>query len=291
MSDQNGSPARNHRFKLTPAASHRKLSPVKPITAPLSLTQFPSPAPSTASPLPLYTLRSFTPMPRFLHHLAALTLSAAAQEYHGLTPQEAVKKMTVPPGFKVDLIAAEPDIVQPIAFTFDAKGRIWVVEGNTYPQRAGNPPRARTPASGDLTRPDAAQRKDLFNGKDRVLIFEDKDGDGSFETRKIFIENLNLVSGIELGFGGVYLGAAPYLLHIPDADGDDKPDGTPTILLDGFGWQDTHETLNSFIWGPDGWLYGCHGVFTHSNVGVPPSGGSGNSRAPKPAPGRERQIS
>ncbi len=198
-----------------------------------------------------------------------LVLPAAAQEYNGLTPQEAVKKMTVPPGFSVDLIAAEPDIVQPIAFTFDARGRIWVVEGNTYPQRAGNPPPARPATDGDLTKPNDAQQKDIFGGKDRVLIFEDKDGDGSFETRKVFIDNLNLVSGIELGFGGVYLGAAPYLLHVPDADGDDKPDGPPTILLDGWGWQDTHETLNSFIWGPDGWLYGCHGVFTHSKVGAP----------------------
>ena len=208
-------------------------------------------------------------MSRSLLLFLALILPATAAEYNGLSPQEAVKKMTVPPGFKVDLIAAEPDIVQPVAFTFDAKGRIWVVEGNTYPQRAGNPPPTRPADSGDLAKPDAAQEKDIFGGKDRVLIFEDKDGNGSFETRKIFIENLNLVSGIELGFGGVYIGAAPYLLFVPDADGDDKPDATPTILLDGFGWQDTHETLNSFIWGPDGGLYGCHGVFTHSNVGAP----------------------
>ncbi|HEX2751351.1 MAG TPA: PVC-type heme-binding CxxCH protein, partial [Verrucomicrobiales bacterium] len=92
---------------------------------------------------------------------------------------------------------------------------------------------------------------------------------GKFETRKVFAEHLNLVSGIEVGFGGVYVGAAPYLLHIPDKDGDDKPDGPPEVLLDGWGYQDTHETLNSFIWGPDGWLYGCHGVFTHSSVGAP----------------------
>ena len=67
----------------------------------------------------------------------------------------------------------------------------------------------------------------------------------------------------------MWIGAAPYLLFIPDKDGDDKPDGEPQILLDGWGYQDTHETLNTFIWGPDGWLYGCHGVFTHSNVGKP----------------------
>ena len=106
-----------------------------------------------------FILPFFALVPAFLP-----TQPAAAQEpeYHGLTPQEAVKKMTVPPGFKVDLIAAEPDIVQPVAFTFDAKGRIWVVEGNTYPQRAGNPPPARDPASGDLSKPDAAQQKDLL---------------------------------------------------------------------------------------------------------------------------------
>jgi putative membrane-bound dehydrogenase-like protein len=85
----------------------------------------------------------------------------------------------------------------------------------------------------------------------------------------VFIEGLNLVSGLEVGFGGVWVGAAPNFMFIPDRDSDDRPDGKPQILLDGWGYQDTHETLNSFIWGPDGWLYGCHGVFTHSRVGKP----------------------
>jgi len=58
-------------------------------------------------------------------------------------------------------------------------------------------------------------------------------------------------------------------MFIPDADGDDVPDGEPTVRLDGWGSQDTHETLNSFIWCPDGWRYGCHGVFTISAVGKP----------------------
>ncbi len=164
----------------------------------------------------------------------------------GLTPREAVKAMTLPAGFKAELIAAEPDIVQPIAMCWDERGRLWVVEGNTYPQRA----------------PEG-------EGKDRILIFSDEDGNGSFETRKVFLDKLNLVSGIEVGFGGVWVGAAPNFLFIPDRDRDDKPDGPPQVLLDGWGYQDTHETLNSFIWGPDGWLYGCHGVFTHSRVGKP----------------------
>ena len=166
----------------------------------------------------------------------------------GLSPQEALARMEAPEGFSVDLVAAEPDVAQPIAMTFDARGRLWVVEGHTYP--------VRDPGGHD-------------EGKDRILIFEDTDGDGRFDTRKVFAENVNLASGIAVGFGGVYVGAAPYLLFYPDKDENDLPDGEPEILLDGWGHQDTHETLNSFTWGPDGWLYGCHGVFTHSRVGVP----------------------
>jgi putative membrane-bound dehydrogenase-like protein len=167
-------------------------------------------------------------------------------EHAGLTPEEAVKAMTLPEGFSATAFAAEPDVQQPIAMALDDRGRLWIAEAYNYPVRA----------------PEG-------QGKDRILILEDTDGDGAFDERTVFIENLNLVSGMELGFGGVWVGAAPYLMFIPDRDGDDRPDGEPVILLDGWAWQDTHETLNTFIWGPDGWLYGCHGVFTHSNVGKP----------------------
>lgn len=175
-------------------------------------------------------------------------------EHAGLLPEEAAEAMTVPPGFRVVLSAGEPDIHQPIAMAMDDRGRLWIAEAYTYPRRA----------------PEG-------EGKDRIVIFEDMDGDGKFDSRKLFTEGLNLVSGLEVGFGGVWVGAAPYLLFIPDEDGDDKPDGEPEILLDGWGYHDTHETLNSFIWGPDGWLYGCHGVFTHSLVGRP--GTPDNERA------------
>src|SRR5207249_8611655 len=138
------------------------------------------------------------------------------------------------------------DVRQPIAMALDDRGRLWVAEAYSYPVR----------------------RKDR-DAKDRILIFEDTKGTGKFDKRTVFYEGLNLVSGLEVGHGGVSVGAAPYLLFIPEKNQDDKPDSEPQKLLDGFGYEDTHETLNSFIWGPDGWLYGCHGVFTHSRVGKP----------------------
>jgi putative membrane-bound dehydrogenase-like protein len=182
--------------------------------------------------------------PKFPGRVAPLASDAFT--HAGLSPIEAAKAMTVPEGFEVSLFAGEPDVQQPIAMALDDKGRLWVAEAYSYPIRL----------------PEA-------DAKDRIVIFEDKDNDGHFDSRKVFTDKLNLVSGIELGFGGVFVGSAPNLLFIPDQDGDDTPDGPPQVLLDGWGYQDTHETLNSFIWGPDGWLYGCHGVFTHSRVGKP----------------------
>ncbi|MEO2049523.1 MAG: PVC-type heme-binding CxxCH protein [Pirellulales bacterium] len=173
-------------------------------------------------------------------------LPANPYVHEGITPEQAAGAITLPPGFSAKLFAGEPDVQQPIAMTIDDRGRIWVAEAYAYPRRA---PEGK--------------------GRDRILIFEDADGDHHFDRRTVFYEGLNLVSGLEVGFGGVWVGAAPYLMFIPDADGDDRPDSPPQKLLDGWGYQDTHETLNAFMWGPDGWLYGCHGVFTHSKVGKP----------------------
>jgi putative membrane-bound dehydrogenase-like protein len=166
--------------------------------------------------------------------------------YANLPAHQAAQAMKLPPGFSATVFAAEPDVQQPIAMALDDRGRVWIAEAYEYPQRA-------------------AEGK----GRDRILVFEDTDGDGRFDKRTVFAEGVNLVSGLEVGFGGVWVGAAPNLLFIADRDGDDVPDGEPEVLLDGWGYQDTHETLNSFMWGPDGWLYGCHGVFTHSHVGRP----------------------
>ena len=164
-----------------------------------------------------------------------------------LKPNEAVAKMAIPDGFEVSVFASEPDIAEPIAMCFDDKGRLWVAENFNYRTR----------------------RNHTDDQVSRIQILEDTDGDGKFDKKKTFTDTLTFTSGLACGFGGVFVGSPPNLTFIPDADGDDVPDGPPQVLYDGWGINDRHETLNSFIWGPDGWLYGCHGVFTHSNVGRP----------------------
>jgi putative membrane-bound dehydrogenase-like protein len=159
-------------------------------------------------------------------------------------PEETARMMKLPEGFTCKVFAAEPDVHQPIAFTIDDRGRLWVAENYSYPD----------------WKPE---------GKDRILIFEDRDGDGKFDTSKVFYEGFNNISAIEVGFGGVFVGSNPGFYFVADKDADDKPDAAPEMLLDGFGHEDMHEILNSFNWGPDGWLYGCQGVFTNSNVGPP----------------------
>lgn len=171
----------------------------------------------------------------------------------GLTAEVAAKTMTLPEGFRAVPFASEPAVHQPIAFTLDERGRLWVLENYAYPYWSPY-------------------------GRDRILILEDTDGDGRHDTSKVFYDQINFGSGLAVGHGGVWVGSPPYLLFIPDRNHDDVPDGPPQVLLDGWGAHDTHETLNSFVWGPDGWLYGNQGVFTHSNVGKP--GARDSERAP-----------
>ncbi len=170
-----------------------------------------------------------------------------------LTGEEAVARMTVAPGMEVKLAASEPMITQPMAFCWDDRGRLWVAENRDYENR-----RAGFANSGDS----------------RILILEDTDGDGRFDTRKVFLEGIPFPAAIAVGFDGLWLGAPPNLLFVPDRDRDDRADsGKIEIRLSGWGIHDRHETLNSFIWGPDGWLYGCQGYATRSIVGKPVDGG------------------
>ncbi len=166
-------------------------------------------------------------------------------------PHKALEAIELPEGFNVTLFAHEPDVHQPIAMTFDTKGRLWVVENYTY-----------------------SDGKENFNNElfDRVVIFEDEDNDGKFDKRKIFWDKGNKLTGIELGRGGVWLTAAPEFIFIPDADRDDVPDGPPKVILNGF--EDDvirHNLVNGLRWGPDGWLYSRHGIQAVSHVGRPGS--------------------
>ncbi len=161
-----------------------------------------------------------------------------------LSAEETVKRFTLHEGFEAKVFAAEPELINPIAMCFDARGRVWAIESFEYPK--GTP---------------AGQKP-----KDRIKIYEDTDGDHRADKITLFADGFNLATGIAVGHGGVFVGAAPDLLFIPIDKSGDKPAGPREVLLTGFGRHDTHELLNTFTWGPDGWLYGCHGVFTHSKV-------------------------
>jgi putative membrane-bound dehydrogenase-like protein len=176
--------------------------------------------------------------------LAIVLASCALSAQDGLPPKDGLNALTLPAGFSVQMVAAEPGITQPVAYCTDDRGRLWILENRNYPECPGKP-------------------------ENRIVILEDEKGDGTSWKSTVFVDNLTFATGIQVGFGGVWVGAPPNLLFIPDKDYDGKPDGAPQVVLDGWGWEDTHETLNDFTWGPDGWLYGTHGVFTNSKVGAP----------------------
>ncbi|MEJ7640302.1 MAG: PVC-type heme-binding CxxCH protein, partial [Singulisphaera sp.] len=177
----------------------------------------------------------------------------------GYTPEEARARMVVPEGFHVEVFASEPMVRQPVTACFDERGRAWVIEYLQYPNPAGlKPVKVDQYLRTEYDRfPDPPPRGP--RGADRIKILEDTDGDGKADKATVFVEGLNLASGLAVGHGGVFVGQAPYLLFYPDANKDDTPDGDPKVLLSGFGMQDAHATVNSMQWGPDGWLYGAQG--------------------------------
>jgi putative membrane-bound dehydrogenase-like protein len=192
------------------------------------------------------------------------------------SPEEARKKMTVPEGYEVRCFAHEPMVQNPVAMTWDHRGRLWVVEAYEYPNGSKHPAPFGGEAKDDQYHPVPANclpKSEIKNQKsaiprDRVIILEDTDNDGEADKRTVFVQGLNLASAILCGDDGIYIGQQPHLIHFRDADGDDKPDAW-RVVLTGFGREDTHELVNSFTWGPDGWLYMTHGVFTNSKVRRP----------------------
>ncbi len=152
--------------------------------------------------------------------------------------------MTLPPGFKVTLFAGEPDVAQPIGFTTDDRGRLWVAECYSYPNWKAE-------------------------GHDRILVFSDPRDTGRFAERKVFWDHANNLTGLEVGFGGVWLCMPPKMVFIPrSGDGDAAPI-EPQTVLDGWSLQGRHNIVNGLTWGPDGWLYGCNGISSPSRVAAP----------------------
>jgi len=167
-----------------------------------------------------------------------------------LPANEAAAAFGVPDGFQVDVLAAEPTIRNPIAISQDARGRLWVAENFTY----------------------AEGRIRFERGlRDRVLVFEDADGDGRLDEPVVFTDNVQLLTGVAVGYGGVWLCCPPQILFIPDADGDLVPDGPAEVVLDGFeiGPASHHNFANGLAFGPDGWLYGRCGHSCPARIGPP----------------------
>jgi putative membrane-bound dehydrogenase-like protein len=156
-------------------------------------------------------------------------------------PEQAAKKFTVPEGFSVEVVASEPELLNPVAMAIDERGRFWVTESFEYP------------------------RKEAGEGRDRIKILEDTTGDGRCDKVTVFAEGLNIPSGIAVGHGGVWVANSPDILFLQDTDGDDVAD-SKKVIVTGFGRDDTHELPNSLTWGPDGWLYGLNGVFNFSKI-------------------------
>jgi putative membrane-bound dehydrogenase-like protein len=167
-----------------------------------------------------------------------------------MSAEDAARSFEMPPGFKVTVFASEPDVRQPIAMTFDPRGRLWVAENYTYAE---------------------AKIKFATNLADRVLIFEDTNNDGHFDKRTVFYERAQILTSVEVGMGGVFLLCPPRLLFVPDHNHDDIPDSEPEVLLDGFTTTsgNHHTFANGLKWGPDGWLWGRVGISSQARVGTP----------------------
>lgn len=159
----------------------------------------------------------------------------------------AKSQFILPEGFEIELFASEKDfpLANPVSATFDAKGRMWVSTMPSYPNYSpGNPP------------------------NDKIIILEDTNADGIADKHSVFADSLYLPLGFELGDGGVYVTQAPDFVFLKDTNGDGRADKRE-VLLSGFGTEDSHHTLNTYTWGPDGALYMNMGTFLHTSVETP----------------------
>ena len=153
-----------------------------------------------------------------------------------LSPEESMKYTQVPVGFRLELFVSEPDIVNPIYFQWDERGRLWVVESIDYPNEI----------------------KEGRKGLDRIKICEDTNGDGKADKFTIFADGFNIPTSMTFARGGVLLAHAPDMLFLKDTDGDDRAD-IRKVLFTGFGTGDTHAGPSNLRYGLDNWIYGTVG--------------------------------
>ena len=182
-------------------------------------------------------------------------------------PLEAVKKFKMRSDVAIDLMAAEPDVEQPLYASWDSKGRMWVTMYRQYQFPAGlkivsYDQHLRAKFDKVPLPPPRGEK-----GADKITVFEDTDGDGFFDKHEDVITGLNIASAALHGMGRIWVLNPPYLLSYADADFNAHPDSdTPEVELSGFGLEDTHSVATNLQWGMDGWLYGANGSTTTGNV-------------------------
>jgi putative membrane-bound dehydrogenase-like protein len=154
-----------------------------------------------------------------------------------LTPAQEKKSFRLADGFTIELVAHEPDVIDPVAMTFDERGRIFVAEMHGYP----NGGVATGPASSG-----------------RIVLLEDRDGDGYYEKSTVFADRLRFPTGLQPWRGGLLVADAPDLLYLEDTRGTGKADRRSTLYT-GFDLANIQQLLNSLQWGLDNWVHGCAG--------------------------------
>ncbi|MDP2413568.1 c-type cytochrome [Daejeonella sp.] len=193
-------------------------------------------------------------------------LGALTDSTQPTQPQKALSNFRIPDDLSMDLVLSEPDIVQPVELSFDHRGRLWVVQYHQYPYPLGL----------KVTSVDNFLRVHFdkvpvappggLKGADKISIFEDTDGNGTYDKSTDAIKGLNIATSVLTGRGKIWVLNPPYLLSYDDPNADGIPDEEPEVHLSGFGLEDTHAVANSLRWGPDGWLYGAQGSTTTANI-------------------------
>ena len=155
-------------------------------------------------------------------------------------PAEALKQFDLGEGLAVDAVLTDPDIAQPLSFKFDHRGRLWVMEYKQYPNPAGLKAVSRDKYLRTVYDKTPLPPPHGDKGQDQISVHEDTNGDGKFDKHLVFVDGLSIATSFAMGDGGVYVLNPPYLLFYEDKDQDDKADGDPEVILEGFGIDDSH---------------------------------------------------